>query len=164
MSKFKSPLKDRFLAEIPTASMDLDDCSLTKRCKFNFSYFEKQPASQEFSEWSDEERVKLLEKLRDYSREPLTYWMTQPAGKRGTVLSIYGKFPSKSEMVHPRHVPHQAQWGRFRLDWSGRLCGFVVPKDRDGKAHPQTGVRFDTNTFYVVFLDRDHRFYSTETK
>lgn len=159
MSKFDSRLKESFLGRIPTASVENLDCPLTKRCKFNFAYFEKQPASQDFTDWSAEQLSGLLGKLREYSREPLSYWMTMPVGKSGTVLSIYGNFPARSEMQHPKHVPHQVQWGRFRLDWAGRLCGFVVPKSLDGKEHDGTKVRFDANTFYVVFLDNDHRFY-----
>lgn len=159
MSKFDSQRKDRFLSGIPTASIESLDCPLTKRCKFNFSYFEKQPASQDFAEWDAAQLIGLFEKLREYSREPLSYWMTMPIGKSGTVLSIYGLFPAKSDMTHPKHVPHQAQWGRFRLDWAGRLCGFVIPKAFDGREHDGTKVRFDANTFYIVFLDRDHCFY-----
>jgi len=159
MSKFDSSRKKNFLAAIPVASIDGLDCPLTKRCKFNFAYFEKQSASQGFSEWTGEQLIGLCEKLRDFSREPLSYWITQPIGKSGTVLSIYGVFPSKSDMTHPKHVPHQAQWGRFRLDWAGRLCGFVVPRALDGIVHPGSNLRFDANTFYAVFLDRDHRFY-----
>ncbi len=159
MSKFDSPRKKSFLAEIPRASVESVDCPLTSRCKFNFAYFEKQPASQAFSEWTEDQLCGLLEKLQEFSREPLSYWMTRPIGKSGTVLSIYGAFPAKSDMTHPKHVPHQVQWGRFRLDWSGRLCGFVVPRGLDGTTHKGTSQRFDSNTFYAVFLDRDHCFY-----
>lgn len=159
MSKFDNQRKTRFLESIPTASLENADCPLTRRCKFNFGYFEKQPASQSFGEWAPQEQVGLFEKLRDFSKEPLDYWMNQSVGKSGRVLSIYGSFPTRSELVHPKHVPHQVRWGRFRLDWSARLCGFVVPKEFDGIVHSATGLRFDVNTFYVVFLDKDHRFY-----
>lgn len=159
MSNFENQRKTNFLASIPTASLENIDCPLTKRCKFNFGYFEKQDASQSIDEWTPQELIGLFGKLRDFSKEPLEYWMTQSAGKSGRVLSIYGSFPKRSELSHPKHVPHQVKWGRFRLDWSGRLCGFVVPKELDGTVHTHTGLRFDANTFYVVFLDRDHCFY-----
>lgn len=162
MSKFNSSKKGRFLESIPTASLEHDDCPLTKRCKFNFAYFEKQSASQSFDELTKEELSGLFEKLRDYSKESLEYWMKQPVGKSGTVLSIYGAFPSKSKLSHPKHVPHQVTWGRFRLDWSGRLCGFTVPKGMEGTIHNSTRMPFDANTFYVVFLDSDHSFYQTD--
>lgn len=159
MSKFDSAKKAKFLASIPTASLESRDCPLTRRCKFNFAYFDKQASSQDFSDWSAAEVLGLMEKLKEFSRESLAYWMSQPVGKSGTVLAIYGAFPVSSDMKHPKHVPHEVQWGRFRLDWSGRLCGFVVPKQRDGQVHPGSHLPFDCNTFYAVFLDRDHRFY-----
>lgn len=159
MSRFDNQRKSKFLASIPTASLESADCPLTKRCKFNFGYFERQAASQSFDEWAQQDLAALFGKLRDFSKEPLEYWMSQSAGKSGKVLSIYGAFPARSDLVHPKHVPHQVKWGRFRLDWSARLCGFVVPRDLDGTVHAATGLRFDANTFYVVFLDGDHRFY-----
>jgi hypothetical protein len=160
VKKFENRHKIKFLASIPTASLENSTCPLTARCKFNFGYFEKQAASQTFDEWTTQQQVVLFEKLKEFSKEPLEYWMNQSVGKSGRVLSIYGAFPARSDFAHPKHVPHQVRWGRFRLDWSGRLCGFVVPKELDGSVHPSTGNRFDANTFYVVFLDRDHCFYA----
>ena len=159
MSKFDNQHKASFLAGIPSASLENSDCPLSKRCKFNFGYFDKQAASQSFDQWTMGELVGLFEKLRDFGKESLEYWMNQSMGKSGRVLSIYGSFPVRSEFTHPKHVPHQVRWGRFRLDWTGRLCGFVVPRDLDGTFHPTTGHRFDANTFYVVFLDKNHCFY-----
>lgn len=61
----------------------------------------------------------------------------------------------------PKIVPIDAKWGRFRFNSKKRLVGFIVPKD---EIHPQTNYRFDKNTFYVVFLDKNHEFYTTEKK
>ncbi|MDZ5455911.1 hypothetical protein SM757_04945 [Azohydromonas lata] len=88
--------------------------------------------------------------------------MNTPIGKIGNVLSIYGAFPQNSEFTHPRHVPHQAQWGRFRLDRASRLVGFVVPKEYELREKTSEGFYFDCNTFYVVFLDGTHSFYKTK--
>lgn len=159
MNSFKNNKKDKFLASIPQCSLDSETDLLTCRCKFNFAYFEKQAAGQSFNEWPHDKLHKLLEKLKDYSQQPLRYWMNQNIGKSGRVLSIYGAFPAKSQFTYPNHVPHQALWGRFRLEWADRLVGFVVPNSYHGKAHPVTGERYDCNTFYVVFLDSDHKFY-----
>jgi hypothetical protein len=110
--------------------------------------------------------AKLLGKLKDYSAEPLKHWMAQPVGKSGTVLAIYGGFPSRSDFTNPKHVPHQAQWGRFRLEHSVRLVGFVLPANYRDTKHPKhlCGETFDCNTFYVVFLDANHVFYKSEAK
>lgn len=161
MNSFENSRKGRFLDSIPICSLDSEEDLLTKKCKFNFSYFVKQPAGQSFDELSHEKLHKLFDKLKEYSQQPLTYWMSQPIGKSGRVLSIYGDFPRKSEFTHPKHVPHQALWGRFRLEWADRLVGFIVPNSYHGKAHPATGERYDRNTFYVVFLDPNHKFYQS---
>ena len=151
--------KDRFLASIPEASIDLPEDTLTKRCKFNFSYFCKQVAGQSFAEWDHRDLIRLLEKLREYSTMPLSHWQNQRVGAGGnSVLEIYGAFPQKSDFSHPKHVPHQARWGRFRLEQAVRLVGFVLPPGYHDQVHP-CGSRYDCNTFYVVFLDADHRFY-----
>lgn len=60
-------------------------------------------------------------------------------------------------------VPIEAWWGRFRLENKVRLIGFVLPDEHDGKEQ-KTGsnIRFDKNTFYIVFLDKNHQFYEVE--
>lgn len=160
MTISKNSGKSRFLASIPLASLDLDTDTLAKRCKFNFSYFEKQVAGQDFRAWDQKKLADFLEKLREYGREPLSHWKTVKVGKSGTILTLYGSFPKNSEFTPPKHVPHQAVWGRFRLDWAGRLCGFVVPNEYHGKVHSGNYI-FDSNTFYVVFLDENHCFYKS---
>jgi hypothetical protein len=67
--------------------------------------------------------------------------------------------PSKSAFKFPKNVPHQAQWARFRLENKVRLIGFVVPGKYKDKRHAKTKKRFDGNTFYVVFPDKNHLFY-----
>ena len=161
MKKFDNSSKDKFLSQFPIASIDSEKDLLTARCKFNFSYFEVQPSGQNFSDLDQVRLAGLFEKLKEYSKESLDYWRNQRVGKSGTVFSIYGKFPSRSEFTLPRHIPHQAEWGRFRLDLSFRLCGFSIPKSHDAKVHIGTGRIFCSNTFYVVFLDENHCFYKS---
>ena len=163
MTRFKNARKDAFIEAIATASIDAADDRLTEKCKFNFAYFHVQEASQAFEDWSGAQLAKLLNKLTEYSKQPLAHWKTTSVGKSGTVLSIYGAFPTKSDFSHPKHVPHQAEWGRFRLESAVRLVGFVVPHSHHEKRHPATNHPFDCNTFYVVFLDKDHKFYKTES-
>jgi hypothetical protein len=155
--------KDKFLAQFPIASIDLKEDDLTQRSKFNFSYFVSPPPGQDFSDWSHDDLIKLLGRLKDFSKRPLGYWKKMPAGKSGSVLAIYGDFPKKSGFAFPKHVPHQARWARFRLDWAARLVGFVVPDNYHDSVH-ECGSRFDCNTFYVVFLDNNHEFWKNELK
>jgi hypothetical protein len=156
MTKFKNTHKANFLKEFPEKSLDDSNDDLSSRCKFNFSYFDAQAAGQDFCGWGHPELTDLLEKLREYSRKPLEYWTQQ------SVLVIYNQFPAKSEFKHPKHVPHQVRWGRFRIKQSVRLVGFVLPTQYHGRTHPNTGVAWDCNVFYVVFLDADHKFWVTE--
>lgn len=78
-------------------------------------------------------------------------------GSGNHVLEVYGAFPRRSEFKHPHHVPSDVDWARFHLDGKKRLIGFTIPKDLCS-IHQ----RFDGNTFYVVFLDLEHKFYATK--
>ncbi len=160
----KNKRKENFLASLPQASIEATDDTLAARCKFNFSYFCEQQAGQDFADWEHDKLCKLLDKLKEYGRHPLRYWLQQTVGRAGTVLAIYGGFPLRSDFSHPSHVPHQVRWGRFRIDQATRLIGFVLPEEYDGRPQPHSGVLFDSNTFYIVFLDQEHRFYKTEQK
>lgn len=163
MKPFANKHKEKFIASIPIASIDADTDLLTNKCKFNFAYFDVQPASQSFEDWTEIQRKELFSKLQAYSRESLQHWKEKPIGRKsGNVLSIYGAFPPNSDFKHPKHVPHEVEWGRFRLDCSCRLVGFTLPKTHDETTHPRTGKRFDCNTFYIVFLDANHRFYKSK--
>ena len=165
MKKFRNKKKDGFLSSIPILSLDLPGDVITKRCKFNFHYMDfSQPAGQKFEEWTKDQLTKLLNKLKNYCAQPLSYWRTQPqrVGKKShNVLEIYGNFPRKSEFVYPQHIPNEVWWARFRVENLARLVGFVIPNEYDGKTHDGTKMKFDCNTFYVVYLDRNHKFYIT---
>lgn len=166
MRKFKNEKKRTFLDSLSLPSLEDDNNDLTIRCKFNFSYFDSsQDAGQEFREWTYKQLIDLLRKLKDYTTKPLDYWRNERAGNSGLkVLAIYGSFPNKSDFVPPKHIPHQAQWGRFRLGSKLRLVGFTIPTQLHRTSHRKTDEYFDKNTFYVVFFDRDHKFYLPEKK
>jgi len=61
----------------------------------------------------------------------------------------YGDFPpkNKTEFTHPSHVPEDAQWARIHINGKQCLAGHVV-----------------NNTFYLVFLDENHRFWISDLK
>ncbi|MDN7224058.1 hypothetical protein [Providencia stuartii] len=163
MSKrFKNSRKEMFLSGYNClVSLDDDNCNLSTRSKFNFSYFcSEQEHACDFIEWGGENACMLLDKLVEYSRLSITELRTMQLGSaRIPLLSIYGVFPSHSLFDKPKNIPHQAQWGRFRLDSNKRLIGFIVPYEFHDVKHPKTGVMYDKNTFYVVFIDNDHKFY-----
>lgn len=166
MTNFNNSKKDKFLSSIPIVSLYEDTNDITNRSKFNFSYFdESQTAGQKFEDWDHNQLVKLLNKLKEYSRHSLQHWKTQKIGsgkKRWNVFQVYGGFPKKSDFSFPKHIPHQANWARFRLEYSVRLIGFIIPEQDHKKEHQKTKEFFDCNTFYVVFLDRNHKFYLSD--
>ena len=43
-----------------------------------------------------------------------------------------------------------------------RLIGFVIPEDFNHQEQNGSGYLFDSNTFYVTFLDENHKFYKTK--
>ena len=142
-----------------SASLDLPTDILTKRCKFNFHYFNKNCAGQDFKDWHPDKLIMLLEKLKIFSENSLDYWENQKP-----TLVIYDHFPipAKTDFKDPRNVPHEARWGRFRLGGKIRLIGFIIPESHHDREHEKTKMRWDINTFYVVFLDENHRFWHDE--
>lgn len=161
MSKFGNSRKANFLNSIP--ELCLEESDVASKCKFCLSFLDiNQNEREDFTTWDKLggalSAVNLLNKLKEFSRQPLEYWENQGP------LILYPTFPKNSIFFHPKHVPHDVRWGRFRLGNKIRLAGFVVPDCLDGKKVKvgQNLFRLDKNTFYIVFLDKDHKFYKTE--
>lgn len=144
-----------------TTSLNNNTDELTKRCKFNFYYFNKHCAGQDFSEWEHSNLVKLLECLKEFSAYSLNYWKSQGC----STYTVYDFFPieAKTDFKEPINVPVEARWARFKLNGKIRLIGFTVPESYDDKEHSKTKKRWDANTFYIVFLDQNHRFWHSES-
>ncbi len=167
MGRFKNTQKESFLnKDFFKISLDDNNNDLSLRCKFNFSCFDNsQDCGQDFNDWSETQLVKLLNKIKEYSKFSLKHWNNQKIGNgkhKHSILEIYGTFPSNSDFKCPTSIPHQVEWGRFRLENKVRLIGFVIPTNYHKTLHSKTMEMFDKNTFYVVFLDKDHKFYKTE--
>lgn len=153
--------KSKFLQSFPTVSFNSENCNHAERCKFNFSYFDSsQLAGQDFCEWNHDQLQKLFVKLKEYGKYSLAHWMHQRCGGGGLkILEVYSCFPSKSEFNHPKHIPKDVKWARFRLEGDMRLVGFLIPNDLAGTVAKHGGYAFDSNVFYTVFLDQAHKFY-----
>ncbi len=155
----KNVQKNKFLHELPTST--LGDTDIETRCKFNFSYFHHSGKwGQDFIEWNlaagTSSLVKLINKIKDYTKSSLEHWKNQPyAG--GNVLKFYDAFPSHSNFSQPKSIPTDVEWGVFRLENKARLVGFRVPET----VNAMYGRKYCTNTFYVTFLDKEHDFYPT---
>jgi len=161
MSKKGNSKKKSFLASIPEISLNAANNNLAQRSKFNFSYFvNDDEAGQDFKDWTQEEVVKLLDKLKEYSKFTLNHWKTQNVGKYPVFVN-YGAFPINTDFTEPKHIPLEVEWCRVHLENKPRLIGFVVPDSYHDTTQENSTFRFDKNTFYVVFLDREHKFYKT---
>ncbi|WP_191831309.1 hypothetical protein [Pseudomonas fluorescens] len=152
--------KEAFLKKIPTT--DIENSGILKYSKINFKFFDvDQEPSSSFDDLSEIEAKSLLKKLHSFSGKSLNEWAQENAGGNGLkVYARYNDFPKNSDFTHPPHVPHDALWGRFRLGNKYRLVGFVIPDLLHGEG--KSGFHYDKNTFYVVFIDKEHRFYKTE--
>jgi len=161
MAKKANSKKVSFLASIPKISLNETDNNLAQRCKFNFAYFvNDDEAGQDFKDWTQEELIKLLEKLKEYSKFPLSHWKNQKVGKYSVFVN-YGAFPINTGFTEPKHIPLEVEWCRIHLENKPRLIGFVVPDSYHDKLQESSTFKFDKNTFYVVFLDKEHKFYKT---
>ena len=83
--RFANQRQESFLAQLGEfPSLEDENDKLTRRCKFNFSYFDaSQEAGQDFKDWNYQQLCKLLDKLKDYSKESLDYWRNQRCGRGG---------------------------------------------------------------------------------
>lgn len=159
-SKFKNKKAAEFKKNLPKNS--IESSGIIKRVKFNLHYLDLEQPALLKGELTFDFLSLLLEKLKNFSEESLSHWVTMPAGRgNGNIYQIYEKFPAKSEFSHPSSVPHDAVWGRFRIDRTIRLAGFTVPAGLNHQLCEKEKFRYCSNTFYIVFIDLHHKFYAT---
>jgi hypothetical protein len=126
--------------------------------KFNFDFLDVNQTDAGFDSLEsldDKNRLMLLEKIKEFSGASRFDW---ESNRR---LVIYENIPRDSKAKHPKHVPSDVSWARFRLEGGFRLIGFFIPDSLDKKSYKLSNREylFDRNTFYVVFLDPNHNFY-----
>lgn len=125
----------------------------------SFKYFcvNQKPVGQVFADWKDNMRLDLLQKFSEYTKYSRQHWKNEFSNGL-PLLAEYGNFPLNSDFSLPKNIPcpDELIWSRFRLMQKVRVCGFFVSTDIAKK------YSLSVNTFYVVFLDKDHRFYKTE--
>lgn len=162
MKKKKNSKRDTFLNSLPTLSLEDKENPITTRCKFNFSYFNhNQEAACSFINLKETLKNTIANKLIAFSLESLEHWGKTGAGKKRIPYFVnYGIFPTNSDFSHPTSIPHDVEWGRFRINSNVRLIGFVCPEML--KNTKCNDIYFDLNTFYVVFIDLEHTFYKLD--
>ena len=66
--KKHNPRKDRFLQSLPKEECFCDIADARGKLSFSFKYFDgSQKAGQDFKDWNDNEKTKLLNKIKEYS-------------------------------------------------------------------------------------------------
>jgi len=163
MKRFPNKRQANFLDQLPQKALTGDSCETVRQSKYNFAYMDfNQGAITSLENYGGKRTQDLFNKLKALSEFPLEHWKREPVGKgKNHVLEIYGDFPKKSNFSHPKHVPHDVAWGRFRFGSALRLVGFVMPDKLQDVEHEKHRVPFDGNTFYIVYFDPNHEFYQT---
>ena len=157
MRKHHNSAKDKRLRNFPTESIDSDIEKIEGLLSFNFRYLDSEQGDR-FSDLTPNQFGKIMEKLKYYSGESRQHWEQERIGnKNSKVLVVYGDFPNNSDFHHPKGVPAGVRWARFRLEGDQRLAGFVINKNDVSEDS-----NLNTNVFYVVFLDNQHRFYKVK--
>lgn len=108
----------------------------------SFKHLDKNQG-QSFHNWQKEGILAdALDTLYNYSHNSIS-------SQIGKKFTCYGDFPpkEKTEFYHPPHVPDDAEWARIHVNNLQIIAGHIFK-----------------NTFYVVFLDKDHKFYISEKK
>ena len=111
--------------------------------KVSFQYLDTtQKYGSSFKDWQNCGLLStMMETFQGYCCSPL---LSQVDGDKFT---IYGSFPPSGRTMfeYPKHVPEDANWARIHINNKSVVVGHVV---RD--------------TFYVVFLDKTHKFFLTK--
>lgn len=113
---------------------------------FSFKDFDSNqcPPGQTFKEWEKGELLApLMTKLVELSNKNRVI-----ASLEGC-LSTYDTFPEDSDFKKPKYIEGDVQWATI--------------KDVGGQLHRVAGDIVD-NVFYVVFLDKEHKFYKMKNK
>ena len=142
MSKFKKPLRNRSETKIPPISgkAGLELPPLAQLLSFNFKQIDTNQG-QSFDDWNSADLLKkMLDTLKSCSSMTL-----QEAGRAN--IRLYDTFPTHSEFTHPAHVSKDVSWASMHIQGKECLAGHIFG-----------------NVFYIVFLDRDHKFYPVSKK
>lgn len=110
---------------------------------FSFKDFDLTQG-QSFSDWEKEELLSIMcDKLKSISELNMLEAIQQKIIKR------YGNFPPITDFIHPKHVAEDVTWAVITSlkGQKGRIAGHIID-----------------NVFYIVFLDKEHRFWVTEKK
>lgn len=113
----------------------------TPKLVFSFKDFDdtQVPPGQSFQDWQSKGLLStFLENLKHMGE-----WTVQEACQNDH-LTIYGKWPDKSDFRPPKHIAADVKWAVLKSVGGQkiRVAGHII-----------------NNVFYVVFLDKEHVFW-----
>jgi hypothetical protein len=107
----------------------------------NFSPFDPTQG-QTLEDWNNDGLlIKAFHKWREQCKKTIIQCIQEKG------FAIYGHIPNHSEFTRPTHVPEDAQWASMHIQGGPCVIGHVIG-----------------NVFYVVFLDKHHKFWPVDKK
>lgn len=111
--------------------------------RFNFKYYiYGDDGGESFEDWEKEQILAdLNNKIRDFSAKTKKELINEKT------LELFSHYPQDSKFKKPKSLQElNIIWARLRITGARRLIGFFMNlEDKE-------------NTFYVVFLDKNHMF------
>lgn len=137
--KVKPHQRQSLLKQIPKSSVKAEE--VNGHMVVSFKHID-QTQGQTFQQWETEGILAdALETLSHYCKDTLQRQCSTDSFKH------YKGFPpnDKTDYHQPSHVPQDADWASMHINGKQCLVGHIFK-----------------NTFYVVFLDKDHRFWISD--
>lgn len=135
--KFNKQKKESVLKSLLQEKKSTSDKS-KENLIFSFEDFcSQQKFASSFKDWQKDGLLsKAMETLHGYCKGPIVF--------DGDKFGLYGDFPDEDStmFVFPEHVAEDAKWARLHITGPAVIIGHII-----------------RNTFYVVFLDKTHKFY-----
>lgn len=98
---------------------------------------------QSFKDWEDEKLLsKFNEAIKDLTSKPLLQQFISDSTK-----TRYGMWPPNSRVKCPKWLDESLDWCSIRIGNKQRIIGYLLE-----------------DTFYLVFLDKEHHFWISEKK
>lgn len=142
MPKIKKEKQGSVIAAFLKEKQPITKDEAKNNFKISFQYLDtSQKYGSSFKDWQKCGLLsRMLEIFHGYSKKPLL------AQIDGGKFAAYEGYPpeSKTKFVCPGFVPDDAQWARIHITGQAIVVGHIVD-----------------NTFYVVFLDKTHKFWMT---
>ena len=121
----------------------VNDTERTANFKLSFQDLDTtQKFGSGFRDWQKAGLLSLaMDTLRGFCCSPLRQQID------GDKFAVYNSFPPEDTTMfsYPKNVPEDAHWARIHVNGPAVIVGHIV-----------------NDTFYVVFLDKTHKFWLTE--